>query len=399
MNNYQGPMLRLYGLIPVIVVGVTAVAGAQSDIKVYRVPKEQPPAQTTKPATGLVPVSESVLPRLTWKTPAGWTEQPAGQMRVASFKVQADGKVADVSVIPLPGAAGGDLPNVNRWRGQVGLEPVTNDELTKSAGKLEIAGMPALLHEMTGTNTSSGDATRILGAIQHRDGMAWFFKMTGDDELVGKNLPAFLELLKSVKFEAPGPGQLPANHPPIEPTQLPAGHPEIAPAQLPPGHPEIAPASAGSAPAAAAAPEAAGEGKLRWTVPTGWKEIPGGQFLYAKFAIKGEAGAQAAVNVSTSAGDGGGLVANVNRWRGQLGQSAWSEAELQQQIKPVDAGGNKIMFVEMSGADARSGQPTAVVGAVVTKGGATWFYKLMGDAKLVAAQEEAFNQFVKGVKY
>jgi hypothetical protein len=46
-------------------------------------------------------------------------------MRVASFRVTGkDGKQADVSVIPLPGLAGSDLDNVNRWRGQVGLPSV-----------------------------------------------------------------------------------------------------------------------------------------------------------------------------------------------------------------------------------------------------------------------------------
>lgn len=360
---------------------------ARDDVKVYRVPKEHPPIAANKISSGLSPVSESALPQLTWKTPAGWTELPAGQMRVASFKVQDGGKVVDVSVIPLPGAAGGDLPNVNRWRGQVGLGPVTEDEMTKSATKLTLAGQLALLHEMAGTNASSGDPTRILSVIQHRDGTAWFFKMTGDDPLVVKNRAAFLEFLKSVKFETSQPAELPANHPPIDSTQLPAGHPEIQPA------------TAGNTPITAANTEVSGEHKLRWTLPAGWKEVPAGQFLYAKFTIAGEGGTLAAVNVSTSSGDGGGLAANVNRWRGQLGQSPWSEAELQKQIKTIEADGNKILLVEMNGTDARSGQPSSLVGAVVSQGGSTWFYKLMGDAKIVAVQKDAFTHFVKGTKY
>jgi hypothetical protein len=112
-----------------------------------------------------------------------------------------------------------------------------------------------------------------------------------------------------------------------------------------------------------------------------------------------DGGSAAAVNVSTSAGDGGGLAPNVNRWRGQLGQSPWSAAELQQQVKTVEAGGNKIAFVEMSGTDARTSQPSALVGAMVVHGDTTWFYKLMGDAKLVAAKKDEFMKFVKEIKY
>jgi hypothetical protein len=302
-------------------------------------------------------------------------------MRVASFKVQAEGKVVDVSVIPLPGAAGGDLPNVNRWRGQAGLEPVTEEELLRTATKLEISGAPALMHEMAGTNPASGEALRIVGAIQHRDGMAWFFKMSGDAPLVAKQRDAFVGFLKSVKFEAPKPGELPHNHPPMDPPTLPAGHPEIT---------ASAPAAGGSG--------ALSDGRLKWNVPAGWTEVPAGQFLYAKFSLSGASG-RAEVNVSTSAGDGGGLAANVNRWRGQLGQSPWTDAELRQQVKTSEAGGNTISLVEMSGTDARTGQPGALVGAMVTHGGASWFYKLMGEPQLVAAQKDAFIAFVKGVGY
>ena len=50
--------------------------------------------------------------------------------------------------------------------------------------------------------------------------------------------------------------------------------------------------------------------------------------LLAKQTKVFEGDAKAAVNVSTSAGDGGGLAANVNRWRGQLSQTPWSEADI-----------------------------------------------------------------------
>ena len=81
---------------------------------------------------------------LTWQTPESWTEVPPGEMRVASFKIQGqNGKLADVSVVPLPGMPGTDDANVNRWRGQVGLPSVSPDELKKSGENVEAAGEPA----------------------------------------------------------------------------------------------------------------------------------------------------------------------------------------------------------------------------------------------------------------
>jgi hypothetical protein len=134
----------------------------------------------------------------------------------------------------------------------------------------------------------------------------------------------------------------------------------------------------------AALAEPTDDGKPQWTVPSGWKEVSGGQFLVAKFTVAG-----AAVNVSSSAGNGGGLAANVNRWRKQLGLSELAGDELAKSVKTSDA----VSFVEMSG------QNTALVGAIVLRPGQTWFYKLMGDAATVAAQKDAFIKFVQGVKY
>jgi hypothetical protein len=39
------------------------------------------------------------------------------------------------------------------------------------------------------------------------------------------------------------------------------------------------------------------------------------------------------------------------------------------------------------------------VGVLVPQNGQTWFYKLMGDAKVVESQKDAFTKFVQGVKY
>ena len=217
-------------------------------------------------------------------------------MRVASFKVSGQGgKQADVSVIPLPGMAGSDEANVNRWRGQVGLPPVTPEELKKSAENVEAGGQPAQLYDIAGQNPASGESARILGVIQHRDDAVWFFKMTGDADLVEQQKPAFIAFLKSVKF-------IPAS----------------AQTELPPSHPPIGDMGMGMSAAAASGP-ISHEGQPNWQVPAGWQEVSGGQFLIAKFILTGDNGATAAVNVSTSTGDGGGLAANVNRWRGQLG--------------------------------------------------------------------------------
>lgn len=370
----------------------------RDNIKVYRVAKDQNPLpqQTAQalptdspnpklppghpdisslPGASAMGESAAASTQLTWKTPAGWTEAAPGEMRVASFKVSgAGGKSADVSVIPLPGMAGTDAANVNRWRDQVGLAALPEADLQKSAENVVAGGLPAQLYDIAGTNPGSGDAERILGVIQHRpDGNSWFYKMTGDATLVEQQKPAFIDFLKSLNF-----GETPA-----APTELPAGHPAIG---------EMGASSA-------ALPMASSATKPTWQAPANWQEVPPAQFLLAEYAITGANGAKAEVNVAQLAGDGGGLLANVNRWRRQIGLDAVAEGGLDKLVTPLDVAGGQGSLVDMSGTDFRTGQPTRLVGVIVPMNGETWFYKLMGDAGVVESQKAAFIQFVKGIKY
>jgi hypothetical protein len=199
--------------------------------------------------------------------------------------------------------------------------------------------------------------------------------MTGDADLVEQQKPVFVEFLKSLKFQAP----------------LVSGNAVEMPATLPPGHPAVGDMTT-PAPASVAISH---EGQPNWQVPAGWQEVPAGQFLVAKFNITGDGGATAAVNVSMSAGDGGGLAANVNRWRGQLGLPPISEIL----TTPLDVTGGKAQLVDMNGTNPQTSQPAQLVAVIVSQAGQTWFYKLMGDAKVVAAQRAAFTQFVQSAKY
>jgi hypothetical protein len=356
----------------------------REDVRTYRVPKDAPQqlAQAQSLPAGHPDVSaQAARPAaIHAEVPTGWEESPLGAMRVASYRVKGkDGKMADVSVVPLAGMAGRDIDNVNRWRGQIGLAPVGEADLAKLSEAAQIGGQDGKLYEMTGQSADSGDKTRMLAAILRRGDTAWFFKMLGDDGLVAEQKNAFVQYLKSFTLPA-GSNE---NGAPAE-----AGTPNA----LPPSHPPIGNVSS-------AATSASNEGKPEWQVPAGWKEIDGGRFLVAKFVISGADSSQAAVNVSMSAGDGGGVSANVNRWRGQLGLSPLSQSDLDKQVTSVDFNGSKAILVDMTGTDAKSGAKTRLIGAISQRGQQTWFYKLMGPALLVEQQKDAFGKFVQSVKY
>ena len=373
--------------LPVLTAALIVFTGSgcgRDSVKVYHVDTNEavtppPPlaASGAMPGSmpeGMVAPDNSGLPPLKYTLPAGWKEKELTQMRVASFAVSENGKQADVSVIPLGGLAGTDPSNVNRWRGQVGLESLAEAELSKLAEKVTVGDQPADLYDLAGTAPGSGDAERIIGVILHRDDTSWFFKITGDADLVKQQKPAFISFLKSASF-----GGTAAS--PMDLSQLPASHPAI-----------------GVTPPAIQTGGAGAVEKPTWTIPAGWQEGQLAQFLVAKYVITGTDGATAAVNVSSLNGDGGGLLPNVNRWRTQLGLAPAAEADLAN-LPTTEASGGKATLIDFSGTDARAGKPARLIGAVLPLGGQTWFYKLMGDPNLVAQQKEALVKFVQSAKY
>jgi hypothetical protein len=349
----------------------------RDSVKVYHVETDDSAATATPAATSdsiTIPAQAgTTVPQLKYTLPDGWQEKTPSEMRVASFGISENGKNADVSVIPLGGMAGGDLANVDRWRGQIGLQSLADADLQQFAEKVEVAGQPADLYDASGMKPGGNEAERVIGVILHRDDMSWFFKMTGDADLVEKQKPTFVSFLKSFQF-----GDLAA------PSTM-----DLS--QLPPSHPAVPGMDAGNV----TAPVADAGDKPTWTVPAGWQEGQLTQFLVAKYFIAGADGAQAAVNVSLLAGDGGGLAANVNRWRGQLGLPPVAEIL----TSSIDVAGVKAQVVDFTGTDSKTGKPARLVGAVVPQNGQTWFYKLMGDESVVAQQKDVFTKFIQSAKY
>ncbi len=351
--------------------GLLVVAGAsgckRETVTSYQAPKDQeaaaPPAAMMNPG----PASGAGGGGVQWKLPAGWQELPPGDMRVGNFAVSgAGGQKAQVTIIPLPGMAGGELPNVNRWRGQVGLEAVDEAAMAKDRQAVQIGGQAGELFDLAGTPPGQTSKTRMLAAIQHRDGTAWFFKMTGDDALVAQQKATFVEFLKGLNFSASG-----------------AAAPSAAAPALPPmGGTDLS----GGMPAM---------GKPSWTVPHGWGETPPGPMQSARFTAGDPAGGAAEITVVALPGDAGGLLANINRWRRQIGLPPVEEAGLAGLTRDLTTPGGKVVLVDLSGEKT----PKTLVAAVVSRGGNTWFYKLMGDAAAVSREKAAFVPFVESARY
>ncbi len=194
---------------PLWIVAVVVVAACGRDeVAHYRVPKSDPganaaPGATTgmgaaDPAGALPPPPDaSTTGTLKWALPKGWTEtRSAGGMRYATIKPSAPGKL-EVSVTVFPGAAGGELANVNRWRNQIGLAPVEEAALAKDRKTLKAPAGSVALFDYTGEGK---EKTRMVAAILLAGGNSWFVKMVGDAGPVAASRADFVRLLESLRL-------------------------------------------------------------------------------------------------------------------------------------------------------------------------------------------------------
>lgn len=154
----------------------------------------------TSPKQPSVPAENSVGTRIDLDVPDGW--EPASLVtsrggitirHEAAFEVVRSGQRLEFTLDRLP-PAGSLLMNVNRWRAQIGLDPIPEDRLKEAVSRIEVGGVTADLIELI------GDQETILGVIAVQEKQAWYFKLKGNNELAAEEKENFLSLARSVTF-------------------------------------------------------------------------------------------------------------------------------------------------------------------------------------------------------
>src|SRR4029077_468698 len=87
---------------------------------------------------------------------------------------------------------------------QIHLDPIDEQGLEPLTQPVSMGQERGELYDMVSTQPLIDDNTkaRILVAVMTKDGTSWFVKMTGDDESVRQQKPAFIAFLQSLNFEA-----------------------------------------------------------------------------------------------------------------------------------------------------------------------------------------------------
>lgn len=148
---------------------------------------------------------------------------------------------------------------------------------------------------------------------------------------------------------------------------------------------------------------------LRWTAPAGWKAEGPRPMRAATYTIApapgDSAGGECVVNYF-GPGQGGGVDANVERWKGQVlgpdGKPAPAKVEKRTvrgiPITVIDASGS---YTGMGGPMAASGKPMPgyrLLGAIAEGPGGSVFFKFAGPAKTLGANQKQFEQLLASIE-
>jgi hypothetical protein len=161
---------------------------------------QAPPAAANQP-----PAEESEAPptaeQITYELPEGWSEAGSRPMVLKVIKITSEAGEADlaISVYPVHGSMADPLSNVNRWRGQVGLPPITTEELPESTEEVTVSEDKATLVTLLNPDTGEDDQA-MVAALVPRDKWVWFLKMSGPRKVVEQQREQFGEWLKTVRM-------------------------------------------------------------------------------------------------------------------------------------------------------------------------------------------------------
>jgi hypothetical protein len=95
-----------------------------------------------------------------WTLPDGWQAQPGNQFRYATLVIPSEGKPLELTVSALPNSGDDNqqylLVNINRWRGQLKLPPITAEQLPAESTTVDIGGTPATVVNLAGHAAPGG---------------------------------------------------------------------------------------------------------------------------------------------------------------------------------------------------------------------------------------------------
>ena len=336
---------------PIVLACFVSLIGCEREgVHAYRVPRE--PSGMTQTALGLQSSSQESADRdaIHWSVPQGWREdRTPREFRLTTFF--ADSGKVEISVSAFAGAAGGISANINRWRSQLQLQPLSESVIDHTLEMVE--GSEPLVRVFDETN-----GQRIVAAIvAPGDGQTWFIKAMGTPDSIGGVRQSLVEFATSLRLANTGK----VNSAP-SPTQSSTMNSAVA------GN------GTGAVERAVAA----------WSAPGHWRrEQTNSQMVAAVWAT--DSGCR--VTLTPLRRDAMTAISGINMWRSQIGLPVvgnLAEADLEHFSDTAS----------LFDAVAEDGEQR-IVAAIVQGPVQNWYIKLTGSATEVDEEIKAVRELVQ----
>lgn len=335
----------------------------REEVRVYQIPKESVPVA--------MPHGQAPEWKVIGKTPSNWEERPGSGMRAAQFIVKGkDGSQGEVAVMPMVGMKASKDEILTIWRQQFG------PNLKEKSEKVKIGEDEGELYDFSADPPPGGDIPqRILVAMLFKDNVNWFFRISGSRDLVEESKNDFIAYLNSAKFEHSGSEkttEFQQKQQPSQSAQKVTPHDSqmtVPPQQMP----------------------------IELPVPQDWKQLPPAPMAPLRYEVS-SGNATAIITITRLDGDAGGLLPNINRWRGQIKLPPLSQADMEKHVSKIKTSIGEAYVVDFTGSNA-SNELTRIVGIIAPAGGNTWFFKMTGQDAAVGGRKDELIKFAQSFKF
>ena len=288
-------------------------------------------------------------PVVAWKLPEQWGENPGmGGMMAGSFHVKTtDGPKGRIGVMPFRESVEA-TSIVNMFARELGHADYNNSSLKDLIKPKKLANRTFDLARLEDKTGKENPPRTALLAIYRQDAQTWLFPFIADRDLINDQLDNFYSFLESTTLRA---GKEPVR-------------------AIAPSLPTPPPSSTAHQPT--------------WEAPEHWEQKPTTQMRIGNYAVTNDEGESLDFSITSFPGEVGGILANVNRWLGQVGMDKTDESGLSRYLsdRTIDEKPAKLVLAESD--------KQALYAAILFHEGRSWFLKLMGDVKLARSEKENF---------
>jgi hypothetical protein len=308
--------------------------------------------------------SEYEGPIVSWKLPDNWGENLdlSGPM-AGSFHIKTkDGPKGRIGVMPFREQVS-TVDVANMFGREMGYPTFTESTLASLVQEKEIGNRTFewLVLKAKRDPAFSSPRTALL-ALLRQEGETWLFPFIADQKLVLQESENFTRFLESCSLRSAKDKPITARSPLSKTiTKKPS------------------------------APPPPRDNPWTWEIPSTWKDGKTSSMRIASLSVGDQNGSELDISVTTFPGDVGGLLANVNRWVGQIELSPVSQSSLDKYCKPFTIAGNSGHFIEAYG------DKDALLAGILFLEKESWFFKLLGTRNLAEKEKKNFIKFLNSI--